>query len=255
LGAFCIEAPASPATAWENFACTVNRRLRPVADRVLAALGSRCWSGPGVYHFAPELPFEKLPQRLYLRSYFEVAGYAEAAAEELRREFRFRTEASGKNAATLAAIAASRCPVSVHLRRGDFALAHHNYALPMRYYELAWQIILEENENAEFFIFSDDIDFARAHLPAAGRRHFVSHNDAATAWEDLRLMAACRKHIIANSTFSWWGAWLNPRAEKEVLAPKYWRNTPDSDYPGVLPSAWRKIDTLRDAPETITAQY
>jgi len=57
-------------------------------------------------------------------------------------------------------------------------------------------------------------------------------------------MAACRHHIIANSSFSWWGAWMNPNPEKVVIAPKYWWNNTESFYPDLFPSRWRLLDNL-----------
>jgi hypothetical protein len=73
---------------------------------------------------------------------------------------------------------------------------------------------------------------------------FVGHNDDFSAHEDLRLMSACHHHIIANSTFSWWGAWLDPRQDKMVIAPRQWYVTPDSYYPDLLPPTWLLIDVL-----------
>ena len=71
-----------------------------------------------------------------------------------------------------------------------------------------------------FFVFSDNIPFVKEYLPRKVPMVFVDHNDDYSAHEDLRLMSSCHHHIIANSTFSWWGAWLNPRTDKMVIAPK-----------------------------------
>ena len=72
----------------------------------------------------------------------------------------------------------------------------------------------------------------------------MSYNDDFTAHEDLRLMASCRHHIIANSTFSWWGAWLNPRADKMVVAPRHWFVGVDNSYSGLLPRDWMLTDVV-----------
>jgi hypothetical protein len=116
--------------------------------------------------------------------------------------------------------------------------------LPYSYYQQAWNAMLEQFKDADFFIFCDDIEFARANLPQTGKRTFVSHNNELTAYQDLRIMASCQHHIIANSSFSWWGAWLNPNASKVVIAPKYWRGTPDSYFPDLFPPRWRPLDNL-----------
>jgi hypothetical protein len=104
------------------------------------------------------------------------------------------------------------------------------------------QTMQERISNPTFFVFSDDIAFARALLPKGERMEFVDHNDESNPDEDLRLMSSCRHHIIANSTFSWWGAWLNPCPAKVVCAPEIWQDDdPTIPYPDLLPSAWLRI--------------
>ncbi len=129
------------------------------------------------------------------------------------------------------------------MRRGDYTLAiEGNRTLPLDFYIRAIAHMRERLRNPVFFIFSDDIAFARANLPADLPAFFVDHNDDQTSHEDLRLMSACHHHIIANSSFSWWGAWLNPRPDKIVLAPRYWMLTPDSYFPELLPPTWIIVD-------------
>jgi hypothetical protein len=82
--------------------------------------------------------------------------------------------------------------------------------------------ILNQDDQSTFFVFSDDVPFAKQWLRGDPRFVVVDHNNEAAAHEDLRLMSLCRHHIIANSTFSWWGAWLNPFADKQVIAPARW---------------------------------
>jgi hypothetical protein len=136
-------------------------------------------------------------------------------------------------------IAACRNPVSLHVRRGDYTLAAEGkIALPLSYYASAIAYCQARLEDPTFFVFSDDMEFARANLPGNPRAVFVDHNDDASSHEDLRLMSACRHHIIANSSFSWWGAWLNPRADKIVYAPKYWLLNRDSYFPDLFPASW-----------------
>lgn len=82
--------------------------------------------------------------------------------------------------------------------------------------------LLKVNASPGFFVFSDDLKWVQENIAFPESTVFVTINDDASSWEDMRLMAACQHHIIANSTFSWWGAWLNARPNKIVVAPRYW---------------------------------
>jgi len=244
LNQFRIPAPMNKSTLLDELQCTLNPRAETASSMVRGFLNSQLFVEPEQYRFYPELPYLRFPATVYLRAYWQAAGYAEAVATELRPQLALRQDPRGKDAEVLSLIASSPCPVSVHVRRGDYLVGKQTMALPLSYYRMAWRKMLAELEGAEFFVFSDDIVFAREHLPGEGKRHFVAHNKASTAYQDLRLMAACRHHIIANSSFSWWGAWMNPNPEKVVIAPKYWWNNTESFYPDLFPSRWRLLDNL-----------
>ncbi|MCP3973307.1 MAG: alpha-1,2-fucosyltransferase [bacterium] len=138
-------------------------------------------------------------------------------------------------------------PIAVHVRRGDYLKLAGSPVLPMSYYERAVDLIRQWVPDSEFFVFSDDPEWARTNLHLDVRRvEFVDINSEAAPHEDLRLMSSCKGHIIANSTLSWWGAWLSERPEKCVIAPKYW-------FSGVaesarIPDQWVTLDNrdLRD---------
>lgn len=246
LSMFRISAPVRPANALEQILLTPH----PVRGRVGAAvrklLGVKLYLEPEPYRFFPDLPGHAKGRIVYLRSYWQAAGYAAAVAPRLREEFTLRNEASGENLEVLNRIKASGCPVSVHLRRGDYKGAAHDLTLPMSYYKRAISLLRQRLDSPDFFVFSDDIAFAQENLGPDPEMHFVGHNKELTAFEDLRLMAACRHHIIANSSFSWWGAWLNPRLDKSVLAPKHWRGRSPSYYPDLYPEGWETIDNLSE---------
>jgi hypothetical protein len=129
------------------------------------------------------------------------------------------------------------------VRRGDYTLqVEGNVALPINYYARAIAQFKDILGNPTFFVFSDDIEFAKENLGKDISAVFVDHNDPLSAHEDLRLMSSCRHHIIANSTFSWWGAWLNGSDDKIVLAPRHWRvaNCPAKN--DLMPRSWRLLD-------------
>lgn len=134
--------------------------------------------------------------------------------------------------------------VSVHVRRGDYvslasASAYHGLC-SLDYYHKAIQHIVERVENPTLFVFSDDPAWTKANLHSPFPTHYVDHNSACNAFQDLRLMSLCRHHILANSSFSWWGAWLSRSTDGLVIAPERWyavvRPTPD-----LIPSRWIRM--------------
>src|SRR6185369_17518803 len=104
----------------------------------------------------------------------------------------------------------------------------------------ATEIIARKIPNPHFFIFSDDPVWVQQNLKIEYATSYVTNNDADKNYEDLRLMSLCKHHIIANSSFSWWGAWLNPSSEKIVVAPRSWflNGLNDSD---LVPPSWIRI--------------
>ena len=197
-------------------------------------------------HFIEDLVLPSGVRTLYISGFWQAYQYAEAVAPQLRKELRLREPANGNNLRLLEQIDAAPVSVSLHMRRGDYTLAAEgNIALPLDYYHRAIDLIRRQFVDPVFFIFSDDIEFARKTLPAGIRKVFVEGNDDFSSHEDLRLMAACQHHIIANSSFSWWGAWLNPNSEKVVVAPRHWLLSPESAYANLLPPAWHALDSLR----------
>ena len=249
LSHFCIPAQAQTLTRGERLVLS-ERPSRQLARRLYCKARSiQVFTEPQPrrYTFLRDLPLQPGIETLYLVGYWQAYPFVESMATELREDFQFRAAASGKTLDVLRHIGQQRNPVSLHMRRGDYTLAAEgNIALPMDYYRRGIAYLRERLDDATFFVFSDDIAFARANLPPGLAAIFVDHNEDATAHDDLRLMAACHHHLIANSTFSWWGAWLNPRAHKLVYAPKYWQLRTDSYYPELLPPQWT-LDPLESA--------
>jgi hypothetical protein len=136
--------------------------------------------------------------------------------------------------------------VMLHIRRGDYihspSAAKYHGALELKYYLGSIESILSFIPNAHFFIFSDDLLWAKESLPKNIRVTFVEHalkiDDAA---QELQLMRACKHHIIANSSLSWWGAWLRNEAGGLVFAPNRWVNNKELNLDDLLPDSWRRI--------------
>jgi Glycosyl transferase family 11 len=201
------------------------------------------------YTFHAELPIRTNVASVYLVGYWQVHKIADAMASELRRELTVVEPPTGINETISNRIVATRTPVSLHVRRGDYTLpAEREVALPISYYENCIRHMRARLTDPTFFVFSDDIPYCKGHLPKDAELVFVDHNDSSLVHEDLRLMSQCSHHIIANSTLSWWGAWLNPRSDKIVLAPKHWRVGGCTETPDLIPLEWTRV---LDAKETL----
>jgi hypothetical protein len=245
LSNFCISATYRNFTSLDRLICSVSRKKKPLVLLTRFATRSQVLQEPFAQHwtFLPTLPVQPFTRVVYLSGYFQAYQYARDVEDYIRTEFCIRRPPSGRNLETLERIRAAENPVSLHVRGGDYAFwCGGARLLPPSYYARAMQAMQERISNPTFFVFSDDIAFARESLPKGERMEFVDHNDESHPYEDLRLMSACRHHIIANSTFSWWGAWLNPSSTKVVCAPMIWQDDdPTTPYPDLLPPAWLRI--------------
>lgn len=138
--------------------------------------------------------------------------------------------------------------VAVHIRRGDYVMlgiqksAIHG-PLESRYYDEALAVIAKQTRKPHLFIFSDDIPWVKEHQRFSLPATYVEHNDERTGFEDLVLMSCCKHNIIANSTFSWWGAWLNRNPSKTVIAPGQWFRTPEMNMQtgNLVPDSWIRL--------------
>ena len=244
LSHFSIPVPMAERSLSERLLITDNAWLRAVSALLRRVLRIQVFHEQSEHRssFLRDLPLERDVKKLYLLGYWHTNPLVEEIADELRVELTFKEAAQGKDLEVLEQIRRSKNPVSLHVRRGDYTLPEEGLALPMEYYSNAISIIKERFADPTFFVFSDDIPFAKDNLPRDIGMVFVEHNDPFSAHEDLRLMSSCHHHIIANSTFSWWGAWLNPRLDKMVIAPRHWRPMANTYYPDLLPHAWMLAD-------------
>ena len=130
--------------------------------------------------------------------------------------------------------------VSMHIRRGDYK--KFNFILPIAYYEHAIEYIKNKIENPIFLVFSDDIQWVATHIKFENEVIYVSQEEKLEDYEELLLMSKCKHNIIANSSFSWWGAWLNTNDEKIVIGPNRWFSTrgKNAGY-NIMPSEWIRL--------------
>ena len=191
------------------------------------------------FHYWPEI--NHLPHDCYLTGYWQSEKYFQTHASVIRADFTFKLPLTNINAELSEQIAQVNA-VSLHIRRGNYAsnpkiLSKHGVC-PMSYYKEAIRYIAERVEAPYYFVFSDDMDWVRANLKINSPCCYVVHNLGSESYNDMRLMSLCRHHIIANSSFGWWGAWLNPSTTKIVVAPKRWFNEYRANTEDLFPEGW-----------------
>jgi len=186
-----------------------------------------------------------LHPNVYLQGYWQSERYFIDIAVIIRQEFMIKTPIDAINAQLSEQITATNA-VSLHVRRGDYAsnpvFQKVHGLTSLEYYAKAIQKIAAQVENTHFFIFSDDPDWTRANLNFDVPLTFVTHNQADKNYEDLRLMSLCQHHIIANSSFSWWGAWLGGNPKKIICYPAHWANDKNLNTSDIIPNGWQKIE-------------
>ena len=227
------DAPADqlPGAARES---RIHRLLRPLLGGPMRVYAEKAFT------FDPAVL--SLPDGTYLDGYWQSEQYFADCAAVLREDFTVRHAPSPENQRWLERIGACNS-VSLHVRRGDYvsdpgAAAVHG-TCDLDYYRRAVDIVRQAGgADPVIFVFSDDPDWVAANLQLPFELHLVRNNDAATAYEDLRLMSACRHHVIANSSFSWWGAWLDAAPDKIVVAPRRWFRADDMDDRDLVPASW-----------------
>lgn len=194
------------------------------------------------FHYDPAIA--TLDSSVYLDGYWQCERYFADIADTIRKEALVTSTISEANGVVQDRIRESNS-VAIHVRRGDYAnnpktrAAHGLCALD--YYRHAVASMVARVQAPQFFVFSDDSEWVRRNLAIDGAVTFVDHNGPERPHEDLRLMAQCKHHVIANSTFSWWGAWLGTWSGQIVFAPKQWFATHNARARDVCPSHWERL--------------
>ena len=229
----------------------LNRSHWPTRIRNCFQLYERCISyyKRSIYE-EPYFHFDKnffhAPRNVILSGYWQSEKYFRGIEDVLRKEFEVSSLPTKKNKYLAEAIN-STVSVGIHVRRVDYVedkktnLTHG--VLSKEYYLNCVNLMCAQLDNPCFFVFSDDPLWARENLIIVSPVTFVSHNGSNEDYEDLRLMSICKHQIIANSSFSWWAAWLNRYPDKKVMVPKRWFNVSDNDTKDLYPSTWYVIDT------------
>lgn len=182
----------------------------------------------------------------YLKGFWQCEKYFESIQPLIREHFNIKIPPSPSNQILLDKIKTIDA-VSLHIRRGNYISVDANYkrhgTCSIEYYQKAIEMIKTYTGNPVFYIFSNDIPWAKENLKIDSPHTFVDINTEKTDYEDLRLMTSCKYHIIANSTFSWWAAWLSTRENKKIIAPKQWFLDDELNRQAysIVPESWEKI--------------
>ncbi|MDI9314256.1 MAG: alpha-1,2-fucosyltransferase [Hydrotalea sp.] len=200
------------------------------------------------------------PRNSFLIGYWQGAFYLNHLRDELLETIAPRKTGNSLSAQSkkMLAMMQKTTSVFIHIRRGDYAQLRSankfHGLLPLGYYQRAIKIMQQQLPNATFFIFSDDPAWVKQNLPINNSRKnsqtiYVDHNQGQDSWQDLILMSHCKHAIIANSSFSFWGAYLlwlrHQRNRPHIIAPKQWFRQKNIDTARWFPPDWQLLPAQR----------
>jgi hypothetical protein len=231
-------ATAADLNNWPLWVVAIGMRLRLVRPLF------RRWHFESAITYDPSLLTLHAP--VCLVGYWQSERYFIDIADKIRADFALQQPLMDANAGLLA-LARSGHSVGLHVRRADLvtlnSAAQASGLCSVDYYQRAIDLVRNRHPDCRFLVFSDDPEWARAELPLDPSAVFVTGNDASPE-QDLTLMSACKHHIIANSSFSWWAAWLGKNPEQIVIAPTPWYANPKLDARDLAVSGWQYINRL-----------
>lgn len=188
----------------------------------------------------------KISPPAYLVGHWQSYKYFEKYASVIREDLNPKARLSQTSRKHFETIVSDPCPVCIHVRRGDYltnkSAAKFHGVLPKSYYVSAMGLVMNFHENAHFYFFSDDIGWCAREFAGYENATFIPNDLNKASWEDLFLMSKCHHHVIANSSYSWWGAWLGDEITNEqhiVIAPQKWYLEKDGDLSDRFPTHWK----------------
>jgi hypothetical protein len=207
-------------------------------------------TGNKTYHektFAYNSLTVHLQPPVYLEGYWQSDKYFSEYKKWILQDFTFNKPLDEENLSLLKRIKFTNS-VSIHVRRGDFIKSstnlNHHGVCSLDYYIKAIAEISSKYGDVEFFIFTDDPMWVKEFLlPRGENMTLITGNKGKESWKDMLLMKECKHQIIANSSFSWWGAWLNQNSSKTVIAPTKWLAAIDEffDFKDLYPTSWLRL--------------
>lgn len=238
LDVFPVRVPFATATDLKKFSVASNARL----SSILPFLSSYCTINEPCFEFSEGIL--KSPKNSLLIGFWQTEKYFLPIQDTIRNDFRFRKPMEVQNA-DIASEMSRQNAVSMHIRRGDYANNEETKKVhgtcPPEYYAAALKYIQDKVKDVHLYIFSDDMAWVKDNLVFNAPATYVEHNSGESSYADMQLMSLCRHNIIANSSFSWWGAWLNNNPGKLVVAPAKWFNDSPANVKDLIPEGWKKI--------------
>lgn len=200
------------------------------------------WHCPPTFAYYPE--FFAQPDNTYLQGMFQSEKFFAPVADLLRHHFSIRYPATPEVEAFAARIR-SGPSIAVNFRRGDYvsneSVRRELGVLGVDYYHRAVRLLRERSPDATLYIFSDDIEAVARDFAPDGSHEFVRCVQPGGFHDTLRLMSLCEHMAVANSSFSWWAAWLNPTPDRLVIAPDPWFVQSPHDLTDVVPTNWVRL--------------
>lgn len=218
------------ASPWESYVSVWGHRRRKIERKINRRIPFRYKS-----YIKQKRPYEsrllglRIVRNLYLQGYWQDERYFKDIEKVIRDSFVITTPHDNQNICWAQKISEVNA-VCLHARR-----LNYKFVLPTEYYQKAIAYILKHIVNPHFYCFSDDPEWIKKNFTMDYPFTVLDHNKESRNYEDLWLMTKCKHYIVANSSFSWWGAWLNPSSDKVVIAPANW------GYDAAVPKGWKTI--------------
>lgn len=238
LHVFDIQAGIADKSEIEKLTCRIENSILKNLKKLGFFKRSHSFAPEPHFHFYPKvLDFE---DNIYVTGYWQTEKYFKDIEGVLRKDFSLKKEFGIANKEIAGEIRSNNA-VSLHVRRDDYVtdpiISTYHGVCSLEYYRHAVEHIAAKVKNPVFYLFSDDMRWVKEHLRIHYPAKYVS-DGILKDYEEMMLMSYCRHNIIANSSFSWWGAWLNANPGKMVIAPRPWFVNSPMDTSDVIPEEW-----------------
>lgn len=198
-------------------------------------------------HIKYPILIDRNSKNIYLDGYFQNEMYFKKYSDKIKKDFTLKKSLETEEYKRIEGdmLSSKNQSVSIHIRRGDYITNEntnrHHGVLGESYYLSAIETLKKKYEIIQEYIFSDDVDWVKKNLLFLDKDATYVSKGRLNSAQEIMLMSKCKNNIIANSSFSWWGAWLNQNKEKTVIAPKNWLRNGDGMHKGIVPKEWIRM--------------